>query len=58
VRGSQVLQLAMCIGTALLGVLLLLMASSSELSLFGWLFVVLGGLGALLSFFVPTTTRR
>jgi hypothetical protein len=53
-----VLQLAMCLGTALLGVLLLLLAGSSEMGLFGWVFVAVGALGALLSLVVPMRTRR
>jgi hypothetical protein len=48
----------MCLGTALLGVLLLLWAGSSELSLFGWVFLAIGGLGVLLWFVMPTTTPR
>jgi hypothetical protein len=48
----------MCVGTALLGVVLLLTAGSSDMGLFGWMFLVLGGLGVLLSLVVPISTRR
>ena len=56
--GGRIVQLAMSLGTALLGVLLLLLAGSSELGLFGWLFVVLGALGVVLWFVLPTGARR
>ena len=52
------MQLGMCLGTALLGLLLLVLGGSSELALFGWLFLVLGGLGTLCWFLVPYTARR
>jgi hypothetical protein len=53
-----VLQLVMCLATALLGVLILLVGGSSEMGLFGWVFLVLGGLGALLTLVLPVATRR
>ena len=56
--GGRIVQLAMSLGTALLGVLLLLLAGSSELGLFGSLFVVLGELGVVLWFVLPTGARR
>jgi|SoimicMinimDraft_8_1059736.scaffolds.fasta_scaffold171160_1 hypothetical protein len=56
--GGRIVQLAMSLGTALLGVLLLLLAGSSELGLFGSLFVVLGALGVVLWFVLPTGARR
>jgi hypothetical protein len=52
------LQLAMSLGTAVLGVLLLLMAGSSEIGLFGWVFLALGGLGVFLWFVWPVNVRR
>ena len=45
----------MCLGTALLGLVILVLGGSSELELFGWLFLVLGGLGTLCWFLVPYT---
>ena len=51
-------QLAMSLGTALLGVLLLVLAGSSGLGLFGCLFVVLGALGVVLWFVLPTGACR
>lgn len=56
--GGRIVQLAMSLGTALLGVVLLLLAGSSELGLFGSLFVVLGALGVVLWFVLPTGARR
>lgn len=56
--GGRLVQVAMCLATALLGVVLLLWAGSSELGLFGWAFVALGGLGVLFWFLMPSTTRR
>jgi hypothetical protein len=56
--GGRIVQLAMSLGTALLGVLLLLLAGSSELGLFGSLFVVLGALGVVLWFVLPSGARR
>jgi hypothetical protein len=58
VPGGRIVQLAMSLGTALLGVVLLLLAGSSELGLFGSLFVVLGALGVVLWFVLPTGARR
>jgi hypothetical protein len=56
--GGRMVQLAMSLGTALLGVLLLVLAGSSGLGLFGCLFVVLGALGVVLWFVLPTGARR
>jgi hypothetical protein len=56
--GGRIVQLAMSLGTALLGVLLLLMAGSSGLGLFGAFFIVLGALGVVLWFVLPTDARR
>jgi hypothetical protein len=56
--GGRIVQLAMSLGTALLGVLLLLMAGSSELGLFGALFIILGALGVVLWLVLPTGARR
>ena len=52
------MQLAMCLGTAVLGVLLLLWGGSSEIGPFGWLFLVLGAIGAFVWFVVPYNARR
>jgi hypothetical protein len=52
------MQLAMCVGTALLGLLVLVLGGSSELGLFGWLFLALGLLGAIMWVVLPTRTRR
>jgi hypothetical protein len=52
------MQLGMCLGTALLGLVILVLGGSPELALFGWLFLVLGGLGTLCWFLVPYTARR
>jgi hypothetical protein len=52
------MQLAMCLGTAVLGALLLLWAGSSELGPFGWVFLGLGAIGALVWFVVPHDARR
>ena len=52
------MQLGMCLGTALLGLLLLVWGGSSEIGLFGWLFVALGALGTLFWFLVPYDARR
>ncbi len=51
-------QLTMCVGTAVLGALLLLGAGASELGLFGWVFLALGGLGVFLALVMPNTTTR
>ena len=56
--GGRGMQLGMCLGTALLGLVILVLGGSSELALFGWLFLVLGGLGTLCWFLVPYTARR
>jgi hypothetical protein len=56
--GGRIVQLAMSLGTTLLGVLLLLMAGSSELGLFGALFIILGALGVVLWLVLPTGARR
>ena len=52
------MQLGMCLGTALLGLVILVLGGSSELGLFGWLFLVLGGLGTLCWFLVPYDARQ
>ena len=52
--GGRVVQLTMSLGTAVLGVLLLLWTGSSEAGLFGWLFVGLGALGVVMWFVLPT----
>ncbi len=53
------LQCAMCFGTAVLGLLILLGAGwNSELGLFGWVFLLLGALGVLIWFLAPAGTRR
>jgi len=51
------MQLAMCVGTALLGLLLLVWGGSSDIGLFGWLFVALGALGTLFWFLVKALAR-
>ena len=51
-------QLAMCVGTAVLGLLLLLMGGSAELGPIGWPFLALGLLGVLLWFVLPHGARR
>jgi hypothetical protein len=53
------LQCAMSLGTAVLGLLLLLGAGwTSELGLFGWVFLLLGALGVLFWFVLPVNNRR
>jgi len=52
------MQLGMCLGTAVLGLLILVLGGSSELGSFGWLFLTLGALGTLWWFLVPYTARR
>jgi hypothetical protein len=56
--GGRLLQCAMSLGTAVLGVLLVLLAGSSELGLFGWVFLVLGALGVVMFLVLPVNTRR
>lgn len=56
--GGRLLQLAMSMGTAVLGVLLVLLAGSSELGLFGWVFLTLGALGVVLWWVMPVNARR
>ena len=56
--GGRGMQLAMCIGTAVLGLLILVLGGSSELGPFGWLFVALGVLGAIMWVVLPSRTRR
>ena len=56
--GGRGMQLAMCLGTALLGLLLLVWGGPSDIGLFGWLFLALGGLGTLFWFLVPYNARR
>jgi hypothetical protein len=58
VPGGRGMQLAMCLGTAVLGALLLLWGGSSELGPFGWVFLGLGAIGALVWFVVPHDARR
>jgi hypothetical protein len=48
----------MCLGTAFLGILLLWFGAGSELGLFGWPFVALGALGAVMWFVFPYGARR
>jgi hypothetical protein len=52
------MQLAMCVGTAVLGLLILVLGGSSELGPFGWLFVALGVLGTVMWVVLPSRTRR
>jgi hypothetical protein len=52
------MQLGMCLGTAVLGLLILVLGGSSELGPFGWLFVVLGVLGTIMWVVLPSHTRR
>jgi hypothetical protein len=52
------MQLAMCLGTAVLGLLILVLGGSPELGLFGWLFLALGGLGTVCWFLLPYDARR
>ena len=56
--GGRGMQLAMCLGTAVLGLLLLVWGRSSEIGLFGWLFLALGGLGTVCWFLVPYDARQ
>jgi hypothetical protein len=52
------MQLGMCIGTAVLGLLILVLGGSSELGPFGWLFLALGVLGTVTWVVLPSGTRR
>ena len=56
--GGRGMQLGMCLGTAVLGLLILVLGGSSELGPFGWLFVVLGVLGTIMWVVLPSHTRR
>ena len=56
--GGRGMQLGMCLGTAVLGLLILVLGGSSELGPFGWLFVVLGVLGTIMWVVLPSRTRR
>lgn len=56
--GGRMLQCAMSLGTAVLGLLLVLLAGPSELGLFGWVFLALGALGVVLWFVMPVNARR
>jgi hypothetical protein len=56
--GGRMLQCAMSLGTAVLGVLLLLLAGSSEWAAFGWVFLALGTLGVVLWWVMPVNARR
>jgi len=58
VPGGRGMQLGMCLGTAVLGLLILVLGGSSDMALFGWLFLTLGALGTLWWFLVPYTARR
>jgi len=54
------MQIFMSAGTLVLGLVLAYLASatSPELALFGWALAGLGLLGVILSFLMPTATRR
>jgi len=56
--GGRLIQCAMSLGTAVLGILIVLLAGSSELGLFGWVFVALGALGTVMFLVLPVNTRR
>jgi hypothetical protein len=56
--GGRLLQCAMSLGTAVLGLLLVLLAGSTELGLFGWVFLALGALGVVLFLVLPVNARR
>ena len=56
--GGRGMQLGMCLGTAVLGLLILLLGGSSELGSFGWLFLALGVLGTVMWVVLPSRTRR
>jgi hypothetical protein len=52
------MQLGMCLGTAVLGLLILVLGGSSELGSFGWLFLALGVLGTVMWVVLPSRTPR
>ena len=52
------MQLAMCVGTAVLGLLILVLGGSSELGPFGWLFLALGVLGTIMWLVLPSRAGR
>jgi hypothetical protein len=52
------MQLGMCVGTAVLGLLVLVLGGSSELGPFGWLFLALGVLGAVMWVVFPSRAGR
>lgn len=56
--GGRLIQCAMSLGTAVLGILLVLLAGPSELGLFGWVFLALGALGVVMWLVVPADARR
>ena len=56
--GGRGMQLGMCLGTAVLGLLILVLGGSSELGPFGWLFAALGVLGTIMWVALPSHTRR
>jgi hypothetical protein len=56
--GGRLLQLAMSLGTAVLGALVLMWTGTSELGMFGWVFLVLGVLGGVCWFVLPINARR
>ncbi len=56
--GGRLMQLAMSLGTAVLGLVLLLWAGASEIGLFGWVFVALGALGVVFWLVLPVNARR
>ena len=55
--GGRGMQLGMCLGTAVLGLLILLLGGSSELGSFGWLFLALGVLGTVMWVVLPSRSR-
>jgi len=52
------MQLGMCLGTAVLGLLILVLGGSSELGPCGWLFVAPGVLGTIMWVVLPSHTRQ
>lgn len=56
--GGRGMQLGMCVGTAVLGLLILVLGGSSELGAFGWLFLALGVLGAAMWVVFPSRAGR